>query len=130
MFIFVHSILELNFLILLLFFIFFHWFSGRISDDYSTDEEYLNTIAGFESDSDDEEEKAKTFFRLADSDGNGNISMREFLEYSRTVSSNREAMDESHAAKRLDVLEKKVEENGKKLDGICEILKRMNHSQQ
>jgi len=100
------------------------------SDDYSTDEEYLNTIAGFESDNDDEEEKAKTFFRLADSDGNGNISMREFLEYSRTMSSNRETMDESHAAKRLDVLEKKVEENGKKLDGICEILKRMNHSQQ
>ena len=108
----------------------FSLFSGRISDDYSTDEEYLNTIAGFESDSDDEEEKAKTLFRLADRDGSGNISMREFLEYSRTVSSNRETMDESQAAKRLDVLEKQVEENGKKLDRICEILERMNHYQQ
>jgi hypothetical protein len=65
--------------------------------------------------------------------------MSEFLKFSRNLSPNRETMVESHgnsrspaaaAAKRLDILEKKVEENGKKLDRICQILETMNHFQQ
>ena len=96
------------------------WLSGHISDDYSTDEEYLNTIAGFEDDSDNEElEKAKKTFKLLDTDSSGQISLSEFLEYSRNLSPTDPTIG---AAKRLDVLEKKVEENGKKLDMIFEIL--------
>jgi len=105
------------------------------SHDYSTDEEYLNTIAGFDGDSDDEEEKGMKTFNLIDTDDSDEISMKEFLEYSRNRSSNRETMDESlknncsPAAKRLQVLKKKVEENSKKLDRICEILEAMKLSQ-
>ena len=97
----------------------YNWLSGHISDDYSTDEEYLNTIAGFEDDSDTELEKAKKTFNLLDTDSSGQISLSEFLEYSRNLSPTDPTIG---AAKRLDVLEKKVEENGKKLDMIFEIL--------
>jgi len=101
------------------------------SDDYSTDEEYLNTIAGFDDDSEDEEEKVMKAFQLADIDGSGGISRTEFLDYSRNLIHSKETMDGSRrnsrfpVAKRLEALEKKVEENSKKLDRICDILERM-----
>jgi len=106
-----------------------------ISEDYSTDEEYLNTIAGFEDESDEEEAARKTF-DVIDHDGSGQISMTEFLEYSkrtafeRHTSSIRGALGEmlqkpslsAAESERLETLEKKVEENSKKLDKICKLL--------
>jgi len=97
------------------------------SCDYSTDEEYLNTIAGFEDD-DEEEEEAKKVFQLADLDGSGNISLGEFLKLSREIEANRERSDENMRepspllANRLQELEEKVKENSMKLDRICNIL--------
>jgi hypothetical protein len=100
-----------------------------ISNDYSTDEEYLNTIAGFEDDEDnDEEDEAKKVFALADLDGSGNISLGEFLKLSREIEANREMLNKSLRdpspllANRLQKLEEKVEDNSKKLDRICNIL--------
>jgi Ca2+-binding EF-hand superfamily protein len=101
---------------------------GCISNDYSTDEEYLNTIAGFGDDDEEEEEEAKKVFQLADLDGSGNISLGEFLKLSREIEANRERLDENLRdpsplmANRLQELEEKVEENSKKLDRICSIL--------
>ena len=100
-----------------------------ISNDYSTDEEYLNTIAGFEDIEDnDEEDEAKKVFALADLDGSGNISLGEFLKLSREIEANREMLNKSLRdpspllANRLQKLEEKVEDNSKKLDRICNIL--------
>ncbi len=102
---------------------------GRISEDYSTDEEYLNTIAGFEDESD--EEAAKKTFDIIDHDGSGQISIDEFLEYSKRIYSGRHTSSISGALggtlqatglERLETLEKKVEENSKKLDRICKLL--------
>lgn len=102
---------------------------SNFSDDYSTDEEYLNTIAGFEDDSDDEEERARRAFNLVDHDGSGQISMDEFLKYSRHLTTSGEAISErsnrSLSAKQLEVLEKKVDDNAKKLERICKILEVM-----
>lgn len=104
-------------------------FLGRISEDYSTDEEYLNTIAGFEDESD--EEAAKKTFDIIDHDGSGQISIDEFLEYSKRIYSGRHTSSISGALggtlqatglERLETLEKKVEENSKKLDRICKLL--------
>lgn len=101
---------------------------GCISCDYSTDEEYLNTIAGFEDDDEEEEVEAKKVFQLADLDGSGNISLGEFLKLSREIEANREKSDENLRdpspllANRLQELEEKVKENSKKLDRICNVL--------
>lgn len=113
------------------------------SDDYSTDEEYLNTIAGFESDSDEEEEAARKAFNVIDHDASGTISFKEFLKYTKRMSSERHegtieeslrfpiprrSTGESSSAEqlaRLEILEDKVEENCKKLDAILNILKEM-----
>ena len=94
------------------------------SEDYSTDEEYLNTIAGFEDESDDEEELARKQFNLVDHDGSGQISMEEFLEYSKRLAQRDEGTD-SVSAKRLEALERKVAENSRQLERICQILEEM-----
>jgi len=96
------------------------------SNDYSTDEEYLKTIGGFEDDDDEEEDKKKVF-PLAELDGTVNISLGEYLKLSRDVAVSKEGLDESvrdrsPLANQLQYLEKKVEENSKKLDRICKIL--------
>lgn len=58
------------------------------SADYSTDQEYLNVIAGGigDDDSDDEETKALKAFHLADIDHSGNLSIGEYLKLSRDMS--------------------------------------------
>lgn len=113
-----------------------HWFLGCISDDYSSDEDYLNTIAGFEDDSDEEENEARRTFRLLDTDRSGQVSMNEFLEYSRMMSQNRKSLRQSFGSPtsvqcsvRLEVLEQKVDEMSKKLDRICEILEEKRNSE-
>mmetsp|Transcript_8569 Transcript_8569/g.17800 ORF Transcript_8569/g.17800 Transcript_8569/m.17800 type:complete len:460 (-) Transcript_8569:159-1538(-) len=117
------------------------------SDDYSTDEEYLNTIAGFEDESDEEEEEAaRKAFNVIDHDASGTISFKEFLKYTKRSSSKRQlpthgepieeslrypiprsSAGESSAEQlaRLEILEDKVDENCKKLDRILKILEEM-----
>lgn len=96
------------------------------SEDYSTDEEYLNTIAGFEGESDDEEEAARKTFNLVDHDGSGQISMDEFLEYTKRLAHNQKLEGtDSVSAKRLEALETKVAENSRQLERICQILEEM-----
>ncbi|KAL3919394.1 MAG: hypothetical protein SGILL_003775 [Bacillariaceae sp.] len=98
------------------------------SDDYSTDEEYLNTIAGAEADEDeDEEERMMKEFQLADKDHSGNISLGEFIKLSRDMQAKakNDATLREFApglSARLDDLERKVEENNKKLDRLCELM--------
>jgi len=99
------------------------------SDDYSTDEEYLNTIAGFDDSDDlDEKEKITKSFQLADVDHSGNISLSEFLKLKRE-GLNESLQDGSPLAKQVQNLQKKVEENSKKLDRICDILEGRKTSQ-
>jgi len=102
----------------------------RCSDDDSADEDYLNTIAGLGDDSDDEEEKVMKAFDLADIDGSEQISRQEFLDYARNVTLKTEKMNERLEDSRLRVIEKKVEENSKKLDRICEMLEAMKNTKQ
>lgn len=106
-----------------------------ISEDYSTDEEYLNTIAGLEDgDSDDEEDNIRKAFRLADIDGSGSISLSEFVKLFRETTPIQGVLNDKGSGnspltlKRFQDLEKKVEENSKKLDRICEILEGMKSS--
>jgi hypothetical protein len=93
------------------------------SEDYSTDEEYLNTIAGFEvSDDDDKEEEreGKRNFRLADIDRSGTLSLTEFLKLSRELKRNEDIQIENIAlANILESLFRKVDDNSKKLELIC-----------
>ena len=55
--------------------------------------------------------------------------MDEFLKYSRHLTTSGEAISErsnrSLSAKQLEVLEKKVDDNAKKLERICKILEVM-----
>jgi len=106
------------------------------SDDYSSDEDYLNTIAGYEDDSDEEEKEARRTFNLVDTDRSGQVSMDEFLEYSRMMSQNRKSLRQTfgsptsaQSSVRLEVLEQKVDEMSKKLDRICEILEEKRNSE-
>lgn len=98
------------------------------SDDYSTDEEYLNTIAGLDDDDSDSQAEATKVFRLADLDGSGRLSLGEFLKLSTNMDQNRDLRrtendkNRQQTLKRLEDLEKKVEANSKKLDRICDIL--------
>ena len=98
------------------------------SEDYSTDEEYLNTIAGAEVDEDeDEEERLMREFQEADADHSGNISLGEFIKLSREMQAKakNEATLREFApglSARLDTLERKVEENNKKLDRLFELM--------
>jgi len=98
------------------------------SNDYSTDEEYLNTIAGFEDNEDDDEEKdKKKVLNLVELDGTVNISLGEYLKLSREIAVSKEGLnvslrDRSPLANQLQFLENKVDENSKKLDRICKIL--------
>mmetsp|Transcript_22746 Transcript_22746/g.46222 ORF Transcript_22746/g.46222 Transcript_22746/m.46222 type:complete len:440 (-) Transcript_22746:1588-2907(-) len=109
------------------------------SADYSTDQEYLNVIAGGigDDDSDDEETKALKAFHLADIDHSGNLSIGEYLKLSRDMSlttgkkkNENDRNGQQKISKRLQDLENKVEENSKKLDRICEILEGIKFSQQ
>jgi Ca2+-binding EF-hand superfamily protein len=98
------------------------------SEDYSTDEEYLNIIAGAEVDEDeDEEERMKREFQLADVDHSGNISLSEFIKLSREMqgkAKNDTALREfaPGLSTRLDTLERKAEAHNKKLDRLCDLM--------
>mmetsp|Transcript_17178 Transcript_17178/g.35277 ORF Transcript_17178/g.35277 Transcript_17178/m.35277 type:complete len:452 (-) Transcript_17178:415-1770(-) len=105
------------------------------SDEYSSDEEYLNVIAGLDDDdSDEEQEKIRKAFQLADTDGSGRLSLSEFTMMMND--NQNEALDETFGkyrvilAQRIQDLENKVEGNSKKLDRICELLEDMKRSQQ
>lgn len=91
-----------------------------------SDEEYFKVIAGV--DEDDEEgadARAMEAFVNADKDRSGNISLTEFLALSReqnqSVADNAFQTTEKLAS-RLASVERKVEENSKKLDKICQLL--------
>lgn len=108
------------------------------SDDYSTDDEYLKTIAG-EDDSDGEDETKRLLhdFQMADVDGSGTISLTEFIKLSRetkatAAQSKVETVNTDVAPRltsRLDELEKKVEANGEKMDRILALLEALNAKQ-
>jgi hypothetical protein len=96
------------------------------SDDYSTDEEYFKIIAGGD-DSDGEDEEARKSFGLGDTDGSGNISLTEFLALSRENAKGaaKASTKNEELASHLILLEKKVEENSRKLDRVCQLLEAM-----
>jgi hypothetical protein len=92
------------------------------SEDYSTDEEYRKIIAGG---NDEEEEEARANFTMADVDGSGNISLTECLALSREKAGKAAGLSEGVGEKlvaRISRIEKRVEENSKKLDKICRML--------
>jgi hypothetical protein len=98
------------------------------SDDYSTDEEYFKIIAGEgDSDDEDEDEEARKTFALGDTDGSGNISLTEFLALSRESAEGaaKASAKNEELASYLTLLEKKVEENSRKLDRVCQLLEAM-----
>jgi hypothetical protein len=96
------------------------------SDDYSTDEEYRRIIGGDGySDDDDEDEEARQSFQSADVNRSGNISLTEFLAFSRERADDATKLATSkntELGSRLDMLEKTVEDNSKKLDRVCQLL--------
>lgn len=102
------------------------------SDDYSTDEEYLNTIAGAEGgddDDDEEEQRMMKEFEAADADRSGNISLGEFIKLTRGLQEkakiNADAGLKDFAprlAERLDKLEHKMEENNRTLRKLCDLM--------
>jgi hypothetical protein len=99
------------------------------SEDYSTDEEYLNTIAGADGgDDEDEEKRIVREFQLADTDASGNISLGEFIKLSRTLQDRPKNADANlkdfapKLAARLDMLEQKVEESNKTLRRLCDLM--------
>lgn len=99
------------------------------SDDYSTYEEYLNTIAVADGGEDqDEEECMKKEFQAADADGSGNISLGEFIKLSRGLQEKAKHADANlgdfapRLAARLDQLERKVEQNNETLQRLCELM--------
>eukprot|EP00429_Kryptoperidinium_foliaceum_P132858 CAMPEP_0176286654 /NCGR_PEP_ID=MMETSP0121_2-20121125/53018_1 /TAXON_ID=160619 /ORGANISM="Kryptoperidinium foliaceum, Strain CCMP 1326" /LENGTH=166 /DNA_ID=CAMNT_0017627219 /DNA_START=128 /DNA_END=625 /DNA_ORIENTATION=+ len=88
------------------------------SEDYSTDEEYVRIIAGGDGEEDEDAEARKTF-TLADIDGSGTISLSEYLALSRNQAAEAKAGKSSIAVNqeltaRLDVLEKRIENNSQK----------------
>lgn len=107
------------------------------SDDYSTDEEYQKIIAGEDDDDDeDEEDRIRRQFELADIDHSGNITLGEFFKLSQNMQSGGAASGRKDNLKafapglsaRLEVLEKKQDENSAKLDRICNILESLQKS--
>jgi Ca2+-binding EF-hand superfamily protein len=98
------------------------------SEDYSTDEEYLNTIAGADADeSKDELERMMKEFQFGDVDGSGSISLSEFIKLSRNLQERAKNTDVNqdfapNIASRLDQLERKLEENNKTLRRLCVLL--------
>jgi hypothetical protein len=102
------------------------------SEDYSTDEEYRKIIAGGDdSDDDGSDEEAKKSFALADTDASGRLSLTEFLALSRERDERADKIATGTGkdlSSRLGLLEKRVEENSKKLDRICQLLEAMQQS--
>jgi voltage-gated potassium channel len=94
----------------------------------STDEEYFKIIAGEdEEELEDDASKAwmkaqKQSFLKADADHSGTISLREYVQ----MQSAREEEAGSSGPHQLEALEKKVNENCRKLDRILEILEQNN----
>jgi Ion transport protein len=104
------------------------------SDEYSTDEEYLKTIAGGDDAAEGEdEERLRSAFHLADVDGSRTISLSEFMKMSRDMTANAKTNAETvpndvarSLSVRLDDLAEKVEANSQKLDRIYALLESLN----
>jgi hypothetical protein len=105
------------------------------SEDYSTDEEYRKIIAGDDGEESDEEDgatrEARNDFILADADGSGQISLREFLELSRAQQAERIALADvatetgggtHELTARIAALEHQVKENSKKIDRMYRVM--------
>jgi hypothetical protein len=102
------------------------------SEDYSTDEEYRKIITGDDGEESDEEGgSARMNFHLADTDGSGQISLREFLELSRAQQAERIALAgvatetdglTNEVTARIAALEHHVKENSKKLDKMYQVM--------
>jgi voltage-gated potassium channel len=113
------------------------------SNDYSTDDEYLKTIAGgvdSGNGEDDGTERLKHDFQIADVDRSGTISLSEYIKLSRemtekngSVQANIENASKGEVPElmtgRLHELEKKVEANSEKLDRIVALLEALNSKQ-
>ena len=102
--------------------------SSTSSEEISTDEEYFRIIAGEDieleggsqvAEEDEQMKELQSFFQQADSDMDGTLTMAELWKMRRLTSPGGEGMN-----KRMQALEKKVQENSQKLDQILEILQK------
>jgi hypothetical protein len=106
------------------------------SENYSTDEEYRKIIAGDDGEESSDEEdgdtrEARNNFILADADGSGQISLREFLELSRAQQAERIALADvavetgggtNELTARIAALEHQGKENSKKIDRMYQVM--------
>lgn len=102
--------------------------SSTSSEEISTDEEYFRIIAGEDieqeggsqaTEEDEQMKELQAFFQQADSDMDGTLSMAEIWKMRGLTSLGGEGMN-----KRMQALEKKVQENSQKLDQILGILQK------
>lgn len=105
----------------------------RFNTHIPADEEYRRIIAGADGEeSVDKDSEAKNEFLLADIDKSGSISLSEYLAMSRDKAmSAKEATGLSATegmASRFTALEKRVEENSRKLDKIYKLLEEMKQN--
>jgi hypothetical protein len=107
-------------------------FDSDEDDGYSTDEEYLNIIAGEETTETTETpfmKQLREAFLKADADADGSLTLQEFMQTAipATVATGgglTQLVESNRMSDRMVALEAKVEANSQKLDRVLELLQK------